>query len=503
MTESAPSAQNAGTSPTAGPQPPTRRSDEYSHVVPDLIAAVCPFLVSSDGAWRAAAPAREHRCGATEPPGRLPMDKQENLCLRTAHLDCPLFEAAAGLTVEPHLEEAARAAAELDPGAVPATLAETGRTGDELAAAVPSVVPDPRPMPRTTPVILDRARPALDMHLPRFHLPSVALRRPTAGGRGRSTVEAPRTRIEELRAERLRARESKAAVALADVIAPERSFAETATRASTRDLAGLALNSRAAADRPSSGNRNPGGVGGAGGTGSGVPPVSRGSGGTDGGGRFGARSGSGGRPGGPGDGGDVASGAPDDQRSGSDRGRRLDRPAPTADPPIAASGRRRFMPVGGFGAFGRVGGARDGLDGVRAAMAGRELQAALAGLLGLALVLVLIVRFSGSSAGVAGASSSPRPAAAASVAPSGSVQPGPTVASPSSALAPSARPAVTARPTPNPTKTPAAARTYRVQPGDTLSAIAARFGTTAATLMRLNNIKDPRALRIGQVLQLP
>jgi LysM repeat protein len=42
-----------------------------------------------------------------------------------------------------------------------------------------------------------------------------------------------------------------------------------------------------------------------------------------------------------------------------------------------------------------------------------------------------------------------------------------------------------------------------VKSGDTLSAIAARFGTTAAVLMRLNNIKDARTLRVGQALKLP
>jgi LysM repeat protein len=45
--------------------------------------------------------------------------------------------------------------------------------------------------------------------------------------------------------------------------------------------------------------------------------------------------------------------------------------------------------------------------------------------------------------------------------------------------------------------------TYRVKSGDTLSAIAARFGTTTRVLVRLNDIADPSKLRIGQVLKLP
>ena len=46
-------------------------------------------------------------------------------------------------------------------------------------------------------------------------------------------------------------------------------------------------------------------------------------------------------------------------------------------------------------------------------------------------------------------------------------------------------------------------RTYRVKPGDTLTAIAARFGTTAKKLAALNNITNPSLIRVGQVLKLP
>jgi LysM repeat protein len=42
--------------------------------------------------------------------------------------------------------------------------------------------------------------------------------------------------------------------------------------------------------------------------------------------------------------------------------------------------------------------------------------------------------------------------------------------------------------------------TYRVRAGDTLSGIAARFGTTIAALQALNAIDDPSRLRVGQVL---
>jgi lysozyme len=45
--------------------------------------------------------------------------------------------------------------------------------------------------------------------------------------------------------------------------------------------------------------------------------------------------------------------------------------------------------------------------------------------------------------------------------------------------------------------------TYKVKSGDTLSAIAARFGTTVRVLVELNGIADPSRLKIGQVIQLP
>jgi membrane-bound lytic murein transglycosylase D len=44
---------------------------------------------------------------------------------------------------------------------------------------------------------------------------------------------------------------------------------------------------------------------------------------------------------------------------------------------------------------------------------------------------------------------------------------------------------------------------YRVQPGDTLSTIAQRFGTTVSALAELNELGRPYTLRPGQVLQLP
>jgi LysM repeat protein len=45
--------------------------------------------------------------------------------------------------------------------------------------------------------------------------------------------------------------------------------------------------------------------------------------------------------------------------------------------------------------------------------------------------------------------------------------------------------------------------TYTVRSGDTLSVIARRHGVSIATLAQANNLTNPNALRIGQVLTIP
>ena len=51
--------------------------------------------------------------------------------------------------------------------------------------------------------------------------------------------------------------------------------------------------------------------------------------------------------------------------------------------------------------------------------------------------------------------------------------------------------------------TPAVGRRYVVRDGDTLSAIAARFGVDEAALQRANGIDDPNNLFAGQSLVIP
>ncbi len=57
-------------------------------------SAICPYLLSADGSWRASTVAREHRCTAVSPPAILAADKQRRLCLVAEHVDCATYVAA-------------------------------------------------------------------------------------------------------------------------------------------------------------------------------------------------------------------------------------------------------------------------------------------------------------------------------------------------------------------------------------------------------------------------
>ena len=91
------------------------------------VTRICPYLSAADGAWRSTTVAREHRCGAVAPPAPLATEKQRRLCLTPDYPSCATFEAA-------------RAARPI---------------GHDRAPTLP------RPMARTTPVVLDHGRLAI------------------------------------------------------------------------------------------------------------------------------------------------------------------------------------------------------------------------------------------------------------------------------------------------------------------------------------------------------
>jgi LysM repeat protein len=55
----------------------------------------------------------------------------------------------------------------------------------------------------------------------------------------------------------------------------------------------------------------------------------------------------------------------------------------------------------------------------------------------------------------------------------------------------------------NPAATATSGRTHEVVPGDTLTRIATKYGTTVESLLTTNNLTADSILRVGQVLQLP
>lgn len=147
-------------------------------------------------------------------------------------------------------------------------------------------------------------------------------------------------------------------------------------------------------------------------------------------------------------------------------------------------------------------------------------QAVLVGLLGIAFVAILLARPSGDAGGagplVVAGSASPSPRTAAPTDAGGAAPtPAPVDATeapaatddPSATAEPSTgpnAPGSSAAPSPGASAQPATSgATYRVKSGDTLSAIAARFGTTTRVLIKLNGIADPSKLKIGQILRLP
>jgi len=58
-------------------------------------------------------------------------------------------------------------------------------------------------------------------------------------------------------------------------------------------------------------------------------------------------------------------------------------------------------------------------------------------------------------------------------------------------------------PTTSPVPTTGAAQRYQVQPGDTLTSIAHRFGITVAAIVTANALANPDTLSLGQSLDIP
>ena len=64
-------------------------------------AAVCPFLLAGDAAWRSSSVSRDHRCHAVAPAAILAGDKQRRLCLVDKHVGCSTYVAATAALAEP------------------------------------------------------------------------------------------------------------------------------------------------------------------------------------------------------------------------------------------------------------------------------------------------------------------------------------------------------------------------------------------------------------------
>jgi hypothetical protein len=103
------------------------------HLPRDVVAATCPYLMSSGGSWRMAAASRDHRCAALDPPAPQTIDKQRRHCLTPDHVECPIFRAA----------RTARATA-LAGGSDPALIEAADRRRRPIARTAPIVLEAPR-----------------------------------------------------------------------------------------------------------------------------------------------------------------------------------------------------------------------------------------------------------------------------------------------------------------------------------------------------------------------
>lgn len=138
----------------------------------------------------------------------------------------------------------------------------------------------------------------------------------------------------------------------------------------------------------------------------------------------------------------------------------------------------------------------------RRARTGRAMGLAAGALLLVAGGVAVASTLSGAPEATGGAVGLPTPSPRPTATPTPRPTPTPTVAAtPVPTAAPTPTPPVTPAPTPPPTPTPV--RTYVVQEGDTLSTIAAAFGTSVSAIQEANGISDPNLITIGQTLVIP
>ncbi len=123
--------------PAADPTRPTGTRPPVPLSGRATAAVMCPFLATESGAWRAAFPVGDHRCTAVVPAVRIAPAKQRRLCLTADHATCATYVAAQELR---------------------------GSTGGSIAGGLAGGDDDTRrrrAIPATTPVLLERIRPAL------------------------------------------------------------------------------------------------------------------------------------------------------------------------------------------------------------------------------------------------------------------------------------------------------------------------------------------------------
>ena len=165
----------------------------------------------------------------------------------------------------------------------------------------------------------------------------------------------------------------------------------------------------------------------------------------------------------------------------------------------ASSGLPRVAPDVAFGRTRLILEPEPAWRGLSAPPASRISRRALVvgGVAAIVVVLVLLGNAFGILGGAPASTPSPTPSPSTTAVATGSVAPKPSPSQASPTAVPT--PVATAAPTPTPVPTP---HTYVVKSGDTLNAIALRFGTTVAAIQAANGLTGPD-INPGDVLIIP